>query len=86
MPKNKTSLIMGDFNTVGISIEKAFSELKIGDNLYSLVNYDGKKHQPKYPYETQIEYMLATKDFKLLSAKEVMLYSDHPFLMAEVEI
>jgi len=86
MPEGKTSLIMGDFNTVGISIKEAFPELCVGEKMQSLVNYDGKKYQPKYPYDTQIEYVLATKDFKLLSAKEEMLYSDHPFLVAEVEV
>ena len=86
IPKVGSSLIMGDFNTVGISIKQAFPELKIGDNLQSLVTYDGKKHQPKYPYDTQIEYILATNDFELLSAKEEMLYSDHPFLIAEIKI
>lgn len=86
IPNDKQSLLVGDFNTVGISIERAFPELKVGDNLQALVNYDGKKYQPKYLYDTQIEYILATKDFKLLNAKEEMLYSDHPFLIAEVEI
>ncbi len=86
MPTNKRSLAVGDFNTVDISIDKAFPELKIGDNLQSLVSFDGKKYQPEYPYDTQIEYILATKDFKPLSAKEDMSYSDHPFLIAEVEI
>lgn len=87
MPKtDKTSLIVGDFNTVGISIEKAFPELKVGTKMQSLVNYDGRKHQPKYPYDTQIEYMLASSDCKLISAREDMVYSDHPFLIAEIEI
>lgn len=83
---DKRALLMGDFNTVGISIANAFPELKIGDKLQSLVNYDGKKYQPVYPYDTQIEYILATKDFRLLNSKEEMLYSDHPFLIAEVEL
>ena len=86
IPDDKKALVTGDFNTVGISIEKAFPELKIGEKLQSLVSYDGKKYQPVYPYDTQIEYILATIDFKLLSAKEEMLYSDHPFLIAEVEV
>jgi endonuclease/exonuclease/phosphatase family metal-dependent hydrolase len=86
IPNDKQALLVGDFNTVGISIEKAFPELEVGQKLQSLVNYDGKKYQPKYPYDTQIEYVLATKDFKLLSAKEEMLYSDHPFLVAEVDL
>ena len=86
IPNDTKSLLIGDFNTVGISIEKAFPELKVGQKLQSLVCYDGKKYQPVYPYDTQIEYILATKDFKLLSAREEMLYSDHPFLIAEVEV
>lgn len=86
IPKDKQSLLVGDFNTVGITIEKAFPELEVEQKLQSLVCYDGKKYQPKYPYDTQIEYMLATKDFKLLSAKEEMLYSDHPFLIAEISL
>ena len=83
---NQTCIMCGDFNTVGISIDKAFPELQIGKKLNSLVSYDGKKYQPKYPYDTQIEYMLASKNCKLISAKEEMLYSDHPFLIAEIEI
>ncbi len=83
---DKSSLVMGDFNTVGISIKEAFPELKVGEKMFSLVNYDGKKYQPIYPYDTQIEYILATKDFKLISACEDMVYSDHPFLIAKVEI
>lgn len=86
LPNDKLSLITGDFNTVGISIKEAFPELKIDDKLQSLVSYNGKKYQPLYPYDTQIEYLLATKDITLLSAKEEMLYSDHPFLVAEIEI
>ena len=86
LPNDKLSLILGDFNTVDISIKEAFPELKIGDKLQSLISYNGKKYQPLYPYDTQIEYILATNDFKLLSAKEEMLYSDHPFLITEVEI
>lgn len=86
LPDSHTSLICGDFNTVGISIKKAFPELKIGENLHSLVNYDGKKYQPKYPYDTQIEYILATPDIKLIAAEAKMVYSDHPFLIADVEI
>ena len=85
-PTDKISFITGDFNTVNISIDKAFPELGIDDTLQSLISFDGRKHQPKYPYDTQIEYILATKDFKLLSAKEDMCYSDHPFLIVEVEI
>lgn len=84
--ESSKSVLVGDFNTVGISIEKAFPELGIGKKLQSLISYDGKKYQPVYPYDTQIEYILATKDFKLLSAREEMLYSDHPFLIAEVEV
>lgn len=86
LPNDKLSLITGDFNTVGISIKEAFPELKIGNKLQSLISYNGKKHQPLYPYDTQIEYILATTDFHLLSAKEEMLYSDHPFLVTEIEI
>ena len=86
IPEPNLSIITGDFNTVDIAIEQAFPELQIGSKLHSLVAYDGKKYQPQYPYNTQIEYILATPDIKLLSAKEVMLYSDHPFLIAEVEI
>lgn len=86
LPEPNLSLITGDFNTVGISVKQAFPELKIGEKLHSLVNYDGKKYQPRYPYDTQIEYILATPDIKLLTAKEEMLYSDHPFLIAEIEI
>ena len=86
LPTNKNTIIVGDFNTVGISIEKAFPELDIGKNLKSLISYDGRKYQPKYPYNTQIEYILASKDFEVVAAKEKMLYSDHPFLIAEVEI
>ena len=86
IPDDKMALVTGDFNTVGISIEKAFPELKVGRKLRSLVIYDGKKYQPIYPYDTQIEYILATTDFEILSAKEEMLYSDHPFLIAEVEV
>ena len=85
-PTDKISFITGDFNTVNISIDEAFPELGIDDTLQSLISFDGRKHQPKYPYDTQIEYILATKDFKLLSAKEDMCYSDHPFLIVEVEI
>lgn len=85
-PTPKMSLITGDFNTVDISIDKAFPELKIGDRLQSLVSFNGKKYQPRYPYNTQIEYILATTDFELLSAKEDMSYSDHPFLIVDVEI
>jgi hypothetical protein len=86
IPDNSSSLIMGDFNTVGISLEKAFPELKIGQNLQSLVSYSGKEYQPKYAYDTQIEYILATQDIKPIFAKEDMCYSDHPFLIAEVEV
>lgn len=83
---NKTNIMCGDFNTVGISIDKAFPELQVGNKLNSLVSYDGKKYQPKYPYNTQIEYILATKDCKLVSSKAEMLYSDHPFLIVEIDI
>lgn len=86
VPNDEKSLLVGDFNTVGISIEKAFPELGVGHKMQSLVCYNGQKYQPKYPYDTQIEYILATKDFKLLSAREEMIYSDHPFLTAEVEV
>ena len=86
LPNDKNTILAGDFNTVGISIDKAFPELKIGDKLQSLISYDGKKYKPLYPYDTQIEYILATKDFKLLSAYEDMYLSDHPFLIADVEI
>lgn len=84
--EDKLAMVMGDFNTVDIMIDKAFPELEIGNKLQSLVSYDGKKHQPLYPYNTQIEYILATKDIHVLSAREEMLYSDHPFLIIEVEI
>lgn len=83
---HKPTIITGDFNTVGITIDKAFPELDIGGSMQSLVSYDGIKYNPVYPYDTQIEYILASKEFKLLSAKEDMVYSDHPFLTAEVEI
>jgi exonuclease III len=86
IPDEQTNIICGDFNTVGISIDKAFPELQVGNKLNSLVSYDGKRYQPKYPYDTQIEYILASKDCKLISAKEEMLYSDHPFLIAEIEV
>ncbi|MBR3676604.1 MAG: endonuclease/exonuclease/phosphatase family protein [Alphaproteobacteria bacterium] len=86
IPEPNLSFITGDFNTVDIAIEQAFPELQIGEKLHSLVAYDGKKYQPQYPYNTQIEYILATPDIKLLAAHEKMLYSDHPFLIAEVEI
>ena len=85
IPDEQTNIICGDFNTVGISIDKAFPELQVGNRLNSLVSYDGKRYQPKYPYDTQIEYILASKDCKLISAKEEMLYSDHPFLITEIE-
>ena len=85
MPKPEKSLIVGDFNTVDISIDKAFPELQIGKKVYSLISYDGKKYQPKYLYNTQIEYMLATPDIKLIFAREEMVYSDQPFLIAEIE-
>ncbi len=50
------------------------------------MSFNGKKYQPRYLYNTQIEYILATKDFKLLSAKDEMSYSDHPFLIVDVEV
>ena len=65
-------------------IKEAFPELEIEHKMYSLVNYDGKKYQPKYPYETQIEYLLASSDIQRVSGKEEMIYSDHPFLIANV--
>lgn len=83
---SQTNIMCGDFNTVGISIDKAFPELQVGNKLNSLVSYDGKKYQPKYPYDTQIEYILASKDCKLISSKSEMLYSDHPFLIAEIDV
>lgn len=83
--KEKT-IITGDFNTVGIGIKEAFPELEIGHKMFSLVNYDGKKYQPLYPYETQIEYLLASRDIQLVWAKEEMIYSDHPFLIADVVV
>lgn len=86
LPQTSKTLITGDFNTVGISIDKAFPELRINDKLHSLVTYDGKKYQPQYLYDTQIEYILATSDIKCLSAHENMLYSDHPFLISEIEV
>ena len=84
--EDELSIVAGDFNTVDITISDAFPELQIGDKLQSVVSYDGQKYQPKYPYATQIEYILTTKDFKVLSAKEDMCFSDHPFLIAEVEV
>ncbi len=84
--EDELSIVAGDFNTVDITISDAFPELQIGDKLQSIVSYDGQKYQPKYPYATQIEYILTTKDFKVLSAKEDMCFSDHPFLIAEVEV
>ncbi len=84
--KNALSLIMGDFNTVNITIEKAFPELKIGEILQSVVNYDGKIFQPIYSYNTQIEYILFFSLIKIISAKAEMVYSDHPFLIAELDI
>ena len=80
------SLIAGDFNTVGIAINKAFPELEIGKLLHSVVNYDGKMFQPRYPYDTQIEYILASSSVQVISAKAEMIYSDHPFLIAEIEL
>lgn len=84
--EEEASIIVGDFNTVGISIEQAFPELGIGRKMQSLISYDGKNYQPKYPYDTQIEYILASSDFKLIAAKADMVYSDHPFLIAEIEM
>jgi endonuclease/exonuclease/phosphatase family metal-dependent hydrolase len=87
VPKeNMPAIVTGDFNTVDIAIKKAFPELRIGEKMQSLVNYDGRTYQPKYMYNTQIEYILASMDFRVVSAYEVMEYSDHPFLVAEVEM
>lgn len=83
---NSLSLITGDFNTVGITIDKAFPELEIGGALQSVVNYDGKMFQPTYLYDTQIEYILVSSVAKVVSAKTEMVYSDHPFLIAEIEL
>lgn len=80
------SLITGDFNTVGITIDKAFPELEIGGALQSVVNYEGKMFQPTYLYDTQIEYILVSSVAKVVSAKAEMVYSDHPFLIAEIEL
>lgn len=82
---HEASLITGDFNTVGIVIENAFPELKVGEKLQSVVNYDGKMFQPRYSYDTQIEYILASSSAKVISAKAEMVYSDHPFLIAEID-
>lgn len=83
MPCDGPAIICGDFNTVGISLEKAFPEL-FERGLTNAVPFNGKDYQPRYAYDTQIEYLLVSPEVRVKAGLSDMLYSDHPFLIADI--